>query len=311
MTPWPRGRGLLRRAGFAASVVAAVTVPVVISAPAALAATAPAAARAQERAGPGKENAQAPPVVLVGVAGLRWTDVSPAATPSLWRLASQGSPGTLVTRAVLPRTCPVDDWLTLNAGARAMSRHANKGACPPIPAPAALPTIASYNKHFHYNAHWGLLAAAAGPGGCVTAAGPGAALALATAGGAAPPQVPVPRVSRSVSGGCPLTVADLGALPAGSGRAATVRADDAELGQIAAAMPATGLLVVAGLAGGGTPHLQVVVVSGPGYRPGPLSRGVLSTASTRQPGLVQVTDLTAAILTWRHRRCPPTWSARR
>ena len=301
MRRWRRGSGPLRRAGFAASVVAAVAVPVAVCAPAAIAApSAPAAAAraaAPTQLGSGQGKAQA--VVLVGIPGLRWTDVSPGATPNLWRLARQGSPGTLVTRAVLPHTCPVDDWLTLNAGARAMSQHANKGACPPIPAPGAIPAIAAYNQHFHYNAHWGLLAAAAGPGGCVTAAGPGAALALASAQGVAPSQVPASRVSRSVSAGCPLTVADLGAIPAGAGRAAAVRADDAELGQIAAAMRATGLLVVAGLADGGTPHLRVLVVSGNGYR-----SGLLSTASTRQPGLVQVTDLTAAILTWRHQPLP-------
>ena len=163
--------------------------------------------------------------------------------------------------------------------------------------------IAAYNQQFHYNAHWGLLATAAGPGGCVTAAGPGAALALAGLpggrAGVAPAQVPVSRASRSVSGGCPLTVVDLGAVPAGGGRAAAVRADDAELGRIAAAMPAGGLLVVAGLADGTAPHLQVVVVSGPGYR-----SGLLATASTRQPGLVQLTDLTAAILAWRHQPAP-------
>src|SRR6266702_2110499 len=230
------------------------------------------------------------PVVLVGIAGLRWADVSPRATPNLWRLAGGGSPGTLVDRAVLPHTCAADDWLTLNAGARAMVRHANKGQCPPVPAPSALPALA------------------AGPGGCVTAAGPGAALALAGAKGAAPAQVPVSRVSRSVSGGCPLTVVDLGTVTAVGARATALSSADAELGRIAAAMPSGGLLAVAGLADGGTPHLQVAVVSGPGYlpgRPGGLrGGGLLAAASTRQPGLVQLTDLTAAILAWRHQSAP-------
>ena len=35
-------------------------------------------------------------VVVVGLPGLRWSDVSPAATPALWRLAGQGSVGSLV-----------------------------------------------------------------------------------------------------------------------------------------------------------------------------------------------------------------------
>src|SRR6266487_16841 len=96
-----------------------------------------------------------PAVVIAGIAGLRWTDVSPQATPQLWRIAAGGSVGTLVVRTVLPRTCPVDGWLTLNAGARAMARHTEKGVCPAVAAPAALPQIAHYNKRFHYNPHWG------------------------------------------------------------------------------------------------------------------------------------------------------------
>ena len=244
-----------------------------------------------------------PAVVIAGIAGLRWTDVSPQATPQLWRIAAGGSVGTLVVRTVLPRTCPVDGWLTLNAGARAMARHTEKGVCPAVAAPAALPQIAHYNKRFHYNPHWGLLASAAGPGRCATAIGPGAALALARPAGQrslAPRYVPdAVGVSRSELARCPLTVVDLGAVPAARGRAAAVRADDRRLGQIAAAIPRGGLLVVAAPADAATPHLRVVVVSGPGYL-----AGLLRTASTRQPGLVQLTDLTAAVLTWRHQRLP-------
>src|SRR6266571_3377910 len=244
-----------------------------------------------------------PAVVIVGIPGLRWTDVSPRAAPRLWRLAADGSVGTLVVRTVLPRTCPVDGWLTLNAGARAMARHTEKGMCPAIAAPSALPLIARYNQRFHYNPHWGLLASGAGRGRCATAVGPGAALALATPPGQpslAPHYLPdAAGVSRSVLARCPLTVADLGAIPVARGRAAAVRADDRVLGRIAAAMPRGGLLVVAAPADGAAPHLRVLVVSGPGYR-----AGLLGTTSTRQPGLIQLTDLTAAVLTWRHQRLP-------
>ena len=72
-------------------------------------------------------------VVVVGISGLRWSDVSPAATPTLWRLAGQGSVGSLVDYAVLPLTCPADAWLTLNAGARAQADHTN-AACGAFPA---------------------------------------------------------------------------------------------------------------------------------------------------------------------------------
>ena len=38
-------------------------------------------------------------VVLAGVAGLRWEDVSPQTTPNLWRMAEQGSIGSLSVRS--------------------------------------------------------------------------------------------------------------------------------------------------------------------------------------------------------------------
>jgi hypothetical protein len=145
-----------------------------------------------------------------------------------------------------------------------------------------------------------LLAAAAGPGGCVTAAGPGAALALADTHGHAPQDLPVAvGVSRSVLAQCPLTVVDLGALPAGRGRAAAVANDDAVLGRVTAGLPPNTMLVVAGIADGSAPHLRVIMVGGAGYR-----TGLLATRSTRQTGLVQLTDLTAAILSWRHQPAP-------
>ena len=68
------------------------------------------------------------PVVIVGISGLRWNQLTPAATPQLWRLASGGSVGSLVDYAQQPLACPADGWLTLNAAARAQG-----------PRPCALP----------------------------------------------------------------------------------------------------------------------------------------------------------------------------
>src|SRR5437879_6551375 len=86
--------------------------------------------RAASRATPAARH-----VVIVGLSGLRWSDVSPAATPTLWRLAGQGSAGSLADYAV-PLTCPADGWLTLNSGARTQSDHTN-ATCGM--APAVLP----------------------------------------------------------------------------------------------------------------------------------------------------------------------------
>jgi len=172
---------------------------------------------------PSVQASPAPPraqhVVVVGLSGLRWSDVSAARTPALWRLAGQGSVANLVDYAVKPLTCPADGWLTLNAGARAQSEHTN-AACGAFPAvqPAGagasvpgLPALETYNHQFHNNPDWGLLSQQTP--GCATAAGPGAALALAGRDGHVASYLPSPaQVTAAVLARCPLTVVDLGTL---------------------------------------------------------------------------------------------------
>jgi len=266
-------------------------------------------------------------VVLVGIGGLRWSDVSPTVTPALWRLAGEGSVGSLVVSGIHPRTCPADGWLTLNAAARAAVPHPATGPCPPVPAVTAgpsgghpgtpspariprMPGLVSYNARFHYNPQWGLLAAAAGPPGpgrCATAAGPGAALALASPDGRVASYLPsAAGLTAATLARCPLTVVDLGSLPAAPGpagesaRAVAARAADRQLGRITAALPAGSTLVVAAPGDGPEPHLRAIVMSGPRY-----SRGLLAAASTRQPGMVLLTDLTPTVLGWLGTPVPP------
>jgi hypothetical protein len=304
------------------------------------------------------------PVVIIGIPGLRWTDISAAATPALWRLAEHGSVGSLVVSAVQTYTCPADAWLTLNAGARAMAPRPDASHCASLPevtattfpgassgagpaaatvrrtaatstgktcaaapgTPAAAGTtggvgararvpaltgasgIEHENVQFSYNPCWGLLGQSAGPGRCAAAIGPGAALALASsAGNVASFEPRVPADLRYVLNRCSLTVADLGALPAASpgsapaaaaraaaARTGALRAADAAAGRIIAAAPAGAVIVVAGLGDDSAPHLRAIIVSGPGYGP-----GLLRAASTRQPGLVLIADLTPSVLRWR------------
>ena len=263
-------------------------------------------------------SARTDPLVLIGIPGLRWTDISQQGAPALWRLAASGSAGSLVTSGVRTQTCPADGWLTLNSGARASGLPAPPpGPCPALPrvvraacfaaCPArparipAMPQIAAANRSFHYNPDWGLLARAAGRGQCATAIGPGAALALAGPGGQVASYLPSARVaSRSALNRCPLTVIDLGALPSGAGpggaaaRARAVRAADAEAARITAELRPGTILTVAGLADNSAPHLRAIIVAGPGYH-----AGLLAAASTRQPGMTLITDLTRTVLGWR------------
>ena len=251
--------------------------------------------------------ARAQHVVVVGLSGLRWSDVSAARTPTLWRLAGQGSVGNLVDYAVLPLTCPADGWLTLNAGARAQSDHTNAacGAFPAVQPEGAgasvpgLPALETYNHRFHNTPDWGLLAARTP--GCATAVGPGAALALADRAGHVASYLPAPgQVTAAVLARCPLTVVDLGTLGYAE-RSSELAAADTQLARIAAALPAdTTLLVTAPGAPSKPPHLQLALADGPGY-----PAGLLNAASTRQPGLVVLTDLTPTVLGWLGGTVPP------
>jgi len=256
-------------------------------------------------AGASTSPAPARHVVVVGISGLRWSDVSATATPTLWRLAGQGSVGSLVDYAVLPLTCPADAWLTLNAGARAQSDHSNAscGAFPAVTSDgtgaqvAGLPALESYNNQFHNDPDWGLLA---GTASCSTAVGPGAALALADRAGQVASYLPAAAaVTAGVLSRCPLTVIDLGNL-LNSERAGVLRQDDAQLARIVADLPPSTTLVVT--APGATvkpPHLQLALVSGAGY-----AGGLLDASSTRQPGMVVLTDLTPSVLSWLGRTVP-------
>ena len=180
--------GWKRRAGVALGVSVAV---------AGVLAWAASAASADEAVGGGTP---ARHVVIVGIGGLLWSDVSPRGTPNLWRIAERGAVGSLDVSGVKELTCPADGWLTLNGGARAEVPKPADGACPAEPAvwprsglvAAGVPVgawvqgqerVDAYNGQFHWDPQWGLLGSSPGPGRCVTAVGPGAGLAVARPNG--------------------------------------------------------------------------------------------------------------------------------
>lgn len=58
-----------------------------------------------------------PPVVVVGVAGLTWDNISKDRTPTLWSMLDRGADAAAVTvRTVCSPPCPLDGWLSLSAG---------------------------------------------------------------------------------------------------------------------------------------------------------------------------------------------------
>src|SRR4029450_7459835 len=62
------------------------------------------------------------PVIVTGMPGLRWSDVTRSGPPALWSLLERGSAAAMSVRTLHPRACPIDGWLTLGAGSRATAR---------------------------------------------------------------------------------------------------------------------------------------------------------------------------------------------
>jgi hypothetical protein len=245
------------------------------------------------------------PVLFLGIPGLRWSDVSAADTPALYELLDRGSVASLSVRTVLRLTCPADGWLTIGAGARALVPRETSAGCPPIEVTAepdqggaaVVPNyaaIAPANEPYSYDPVLGLLASQIrNGGGCAIAVGPGAALALADASGRVEPYQPdIEVVDQAALTHCPLTMVDLGALPADDLRPAAVRDADRAVAALISELPAGATVIVGGIADSGPdPHLGALLISGPDY-----PRGWLTATSTRQDGLVQLTDLTPTLL---------------
>ncbi|MFI6577548.1 hypothetical protein ACIBFB_17285 [Nocardiopsis sp. NPDC050513] len=134
------------------------------------------------------------PLVLVGIPGLLWRDVTPEATPTLWDLAGRTSIGNVSIRTATSRTCPTDGWLSVSAGQRALSERERFTVCEPAPKPervgsgARIPRFDTYvrrNARSVFAAPVGMLGQAVrDAGGTTLAVGPGAVLGAADRSGA-------------------------------------------------------------------------------------------------------------------------------
>ncbi|MET7472318.1 hypothetical protein ACFYON_26700 [Micromonospora sp. NPDC005686] len=244
-------------------------------------------------------------VVLVGAAGLRWDDVDPENTPTLWRMAEQGAIGSLSVRSAHRPTCPVDGWLTLGAGNYAAWPGARPGGgCPatsvtverPDGIGANLPDQVGAVAHNQDQLSWG-----ATPGAlaesvrCSVAVGPGAAVAAARPFGRVDRYAPtLPEDPAELLGSCVLSIVDIGTVddddPAV--RAVQARQADARLARVLAARPPRSLVLVAGVSDTDYPaRLHVAVADGPGWE-----GGWLTSPSTARSGYLQLVDLAPTVL---------------
>jgi hypothetical protein len=260
-------------------------------------------------------------VVLVGVPGLSWGDVDADTTPTLWELAGGQAVGNLSVRAVPVRSCATDAWLTVSAGRRAGDQVTGRCGSVPTALPdgaggaeiPAWPNLQDAPAQGVFAAPLGLLGERLRDAAvCSTAFGPGAALALADSDGTVErfrPGLSITdaELTRELAA-CPVSIVDLGSLPAPqlvARRAAAASDADAAVARLLTLLPKGGTLLVGGLADSGPtpapgpdgrsrvpqPAVRLVIAAGGAWEP-----VWLASASTRWPGVVQLTDFTPTLL---------------
>lgn len=251
-------------------------------------------------------------VTVIGAPGLRWSDLDPKVTPTLWGLAGESGLAAMSVRTALPAACPLDGWLTLNSGARSVAPRPD-GDCATIPTPerhgdaTRIPgwdALKAANEPYSYEPAFGTLGrtrpqeASNTAGQC--AVGPGAAVALADAGGSVQGTYAADLTGVTRAACSRLLVVDAGGALSDvypASRAAEVREIDDRVGRALAVADPDGHVLVAGLSDNAPAptHLNTLIMRGnAGSEDG--FPGWLHAESTRQRGLVQLTDLTATAL---------------
>lgn len=246
-------------------------------------------------------------VVVVGVPGLSWDDVSEQGTPQLWQAADDGSIGALTVRSARSTTCVLDGWLTLGAGNRARYVDPQLEGRPPPEVPQGCLPQQSLDEielaaavadqegagENSFGAEPGALGAAVP---CATGVGPGPVLALSGPGAdiELTPAAPASsgRWSELITR-CPLTVVALPALVDGGDRAGALGGIDATIGELRDGLPAATEVLIVGTSETGlaTSQLHVAIEFGPAA-----GSGYLTSASTGRTPYVQLIDVAPTVL---------------
>lgn len=246
------------------------------------------------------------PVVLVGIPDLRWEDLAPDTTPTLWNLVGRSAVAALTDNSGEGVARRATGWVTLNTGSRALA-HVPPMALPDPTDPEALLKLIEDNRSDRYAAQVGALGDALRGAGLATAAvgGPGAVLGAMAQDGT------VGTTANSVSEAlahADVVVVELPELyDANRSDPAAVRAAltviDDSVSQVLEQLPENASLLVAGVSdsAGGPAMLHVAMASGPAF-----GHGLLTSASTGRTGVVQLIDIAPTILWLTGVEVPPS-----
>ncbi|QSB03915.1 hypothetical protein [Natronoglycomyces albus] len=258
---------------------------------------------------PPRPDAQTPTavdsVVVVGVGGLKWSDLDPDHTPNLWETSERSAAAALTTNSRRTLTCPLDGWLSFSAGAEAAGTQLGSGPeCDPVTdeeiivnGPDAMvgdqSDLVAENRDPENYVELGVLPTAVN---CAVAVGPAAAYAAANAVGRVNHyygQLPPASTLALDIEECALTMIDGGILPErGAARAAALAELDAMVGIAQEAAGENTALLVAGISQIGYPqHLLAMMLDLPDSdEPQQLMR------PGGRPGYAHLTDLTPTLL---------------
>ncbi|MBW8729588.1 MAG: hypothetical protein JF622_00985, partial [Terrabacter sp.] len=107
-------------------------------------------------------------LVVVGLGGLSWDDVTAEDTPILWGLLRDGSAASVSVKSLRLTTCPTDGWATVSAGeAAGPDTTESRPQCTPLPPVAGDATtgyrvigfdaLATASREAEFRAQLGLL----------------------------------------------------------------------------------------------------------------------------------------------------------
>jgi hypothetical protein len=238
------------------------------------------------------------PVVVIGIAGLTWDNLSEEGSPTLWRMLDEGADAAAMTvRTVHSPPCPLDGWLSLSAGRAATDPQSDRNRdCTTLPSVNAgvvdgWPTLVKAQQASVFDPDLGLLGDTLAAGNvCATAVGPGAALALADRNG---------KVARynpklaSAPWDCPVTVVDAGVVDRRNDPGKALKQADQKVQQVLDRVPRNATVIVLGI----SQPLHSTVAMGAVLMSGPLAGSRYLTAqSTRWQGIVRLLDIPSTVV---------------
>ncbi|TCC34139.1 hypothetical protein [Kribbella speibonae] len=240
----------------------------------------------------------AAPVVVVGIAGLTWDNLTEDGAPTLWRMLEDGAGAAAMTvRTVHSPPCPLDGWLSLSAGRAATDPQPHRDRdCTAIPSVTdgtvdGWSGLVQAQHDSVYDPTLGLLGTTLADNNvCATAVGQGAALALATRQGQVARYYPTAQTARW---DCPVTMVDAGILDRRRDPGRALRQADDTVREVLEKAPPTAAVIVLGVSQPlhSTLAMSAVLVTGPRA-----AGHYLTAQSTRWQGIVRLLDIPSTIV---------------